>query len=146
MLLLYSFPIADSLWILEVSFLFRCPNVNTKKAISFVRLAGMNSRTSGQTLQNSIHKTVYDFFFLNYVCQVSVLFKSNPFFFFLHMSSSLHPVLYFPPSSTGPFIDESCISCFYVDSTQAGVILEEDPQYGMCLHQTGLQVILLISD
>lgn len=83
MLLLYSFPIADSLWILEVSFLFRCPNVNTKKAISFVRLAGMNSGTSGQTLQNSIHKTVYDFFFFkkNYVCQVSVLFKSNPIFF-----------------------------------------------------------------
>lgn len=146
MLLLYSFPIADSLWILEVSFLFRCPNVNTKKAISFVRLAGMNSGTSGQTLQNSIHKTVYDFFFLKKIMCARCQCSSNPIHFFLHMSSSLHPVLYFPPSSTGPFIDESCISCFYVDSTQAGVILEEDPQYGLCLHQTGLQVILLISD
>lgn len=85
MLLLYSFPIADSLWILEVSFLFRCPNVNTKKAISFVRLAGMNSGTSGQTLQNSIHKTVYDFFFFfKKLCVpgVSALQIQSIFFFF----------------------------------------------------------------
>lgn len=82
MLLLYSFPIADSLWILEVSFLFRCPNVNTKKAISFVRLAGMNSGTSGQTLQNSIHKTVYDFFFLKKIMCARCQCSSNPIHFF----------------------------------------------------------------
>lgn len=71
-------------------------------------------------------------------------YSSNPIQF-LHMSSSLHRSL-LSSFKYWPFIDENCISCFYVDSIQAGVILEEDPQYGLCLHQTGLQVILLISN
>lgn len=85
-----------------------CTNVNTKKAVSFVRLAEMNSGTSGQTLQNSIHKTVYDF--LKKIMFARCQYSSNPIQF-LHMSSS-PTVLYCPPSSTGPLSMKTVLAAF----------------------------------